>query len=288
MDGQSFSKQAGRESYIDVLKGISILFVILVHFEQKWSAPCGILSKVSIVGARAPQFFFVISAYLTWQSIERHGISSQFFISRAKRLLPTYYVALILSLLLPTVTIRDYSVGNIIAHFFLLHGFNPYWINTIMGVGWYIGDLVIFYLICPLLRKKITSIKSSLIGFAISTGLSILMLVLYNIFLSGVASGLEMYFNTFFFIHQLPVLMLGVVLYYTVEKINNGDLNPWKVLLCSAVMIIVFLGFFIFLHLNKRIFTSSFVSGVLFACVFILAYSVRKVFMNKLFIHLRC
>ena len=67
-------KNIGRDCYIDVLKSLSIVIVMLIHFDQSFNCPIGIISRVAAIGARAPQFFFVISAYLTWKSIERKGI----------------------------------------------------------------------------------------------------------------------------------------------------------------------------------------------------------------------
>ena len=37
---------ASREYYIDVLKGMAMLAVILVHFNNAWNAPIGILNVV--------------------------------------------------------------------------------------------------------------------------------------------------------------------------------------------------------------------------------------------------
>ncbi len=265
------------------MKGIAILLVILVHFDQNWTAPYNILQKVSAIGARAPQFFFVISAFLTWRSIEKNGIDKSFYLNRIKRLLPTYYIALVLAMLLPTVTIGEYSIGNIVAHFLLLHGLNPYWINTILGVAWYIGDLVLFYAICPLLKKAINNLLSSLIGFVITTGLSVLALVIYNRFGTEVMGNLEMFFTTFFFIHQLPVLMMGVVLYYIIEKTRAGEVKIFRALVFLGAAIIIVLVIFLVLHLNKKILASSFIAGLLFAWIFLLSHSMRWALSIKLF-----
>lgn len=64
-------KLLAREYYIDVLKGMAMLAVILVHFNNAWNAPIGILNKASAIGARCPQLFFIISAYLTWTALDK-------------------------------------------------------------------------------------------------------------------------------------------------------------------------------------------------------------------------
>lgn len=275
------SKQA-RDSYIDILKGISILLVLLVHFNQKWTAPIGLISKLSAVGARAPQFFFLISAFLTWKSIDKHGMDRRrFYIGRARRIIPLYYIALVVAMLIPTITINEYSILNIVGHFLLIHGFNPYWINTIMGVGWYVGDLAIFYLICPLLYRIINDLKSSVLCLMICTATSSLSLILWNN--TNTDSTLEMFFNTFFFLHQLPILCLGIVIYYIIKLIEDRKASTKMILFLVTGITFLFSAVFIILHLNKRIFTSSFAAGVLCTWLFLICYSIRELFQNKSF-----
>ena len=207
----------------------------------------------------------------------------QFYISRARRILPLYYTALVTAMLVPTITVNEYSIGNLIGHFLLLHGFNPYWINTIMGVGWYVGDLAIFYLICPLLFKAIKDLKSALLGLTTSIVISSLSLVLWNQLNVDNATGLEMFFNTFFFIHQLPVLCLGIVLYYIIKQIECGELSIRAVLFFSTAIALGFLTAFVLSHLNKKLFTSSLASGIVFSLIFLLCYSIRKKFLVSVF-----
>ncbi len=111
-----------RDCYVDVIKGITIILVVLVHFNQNWDCPISILSMASAIGARAPQFFFVISAYLTWKSIDRKGIDGGWFLRHLKRIAPTFYIAIIVAMVFPRLTICEYSLENVASHFLLVHG----------------------------------------------------------------------------------------------------------------------------------------------------------------------
>ena len=123
------------EHYIDVLKGIAMLAVVLVYFNNGWHSPNALFGKVSAVGARCPQLFFIISAYLTWGSLGRHPISYRAFLKkRYSRMAPLFYVAVIVAVLIPTFRVVDISIGNYISHALFVNGLNPLWYNSIIGV----------------------------------------------------------------------------------------------------------------------------------------------------------
>lgn len=143
-----------------------MLDVILVHFNNVWSSLNGILSKVSAIGARCPQLFFIISAYLTWAALEGKSIDYDIFLKkRYKRMAPLYYIALMVAVLIPVFKVFDISMGNYLSHILFLNGLNPQWCNGIIGVEWYIADLALFYLLIPLLRKLITGLKPAVVVF---------------------------------------------------------------------------------------------------------------------------
>lgn len=96
---------------------------------------------------------------------------------------------------------------------FFLNGLNPYWINT-FHVEWYIADLALFYFIIPLLAIFVKSRKSALVAIVVSIVLSIMI----TIFFKGDGSGVvDWYLTDSCFVIQLPVLMMGVWMYYCWE-----------------------------------------------------------------------
>ncbi len=162
--------------------------------------------------------------------------------------------------------------------------FNPYWINSILGVEWYVGDLCIFYLLCPLLNKVIKGIKSCLICLLISLCVSTTAIVLYNLLASiEVKNETDMFWNTFFFFHQLPVLLLGILIYYVIEGIEKGKCDFLRVMTCFILGAVLVFGVFVSLNLNKRFMTSSFVAGFIFACILLISYYKREFFTRPMF-----
>lgn len=273
-----------RPQWLDILKALAMIGVILVHFNNIWPSPINILSKLNSVGAKCPQLFFIISAYLTWTALEKNGINWKiFYIKRFIRIVPLFYIAIILNSILPRFKIPDISLWNWLSHIFFFNGINPLWANTIMGIEWYIADLAIFYMITPLLWKIADNLKHSIFILCCSVILSSLTLVIYNRFMTSENLVIQMYFDTFFFLHQLPVIMMGITLYHMIKKINDKYIYIWKYLLISGITIIFITILFIIMHLDKRFLTNSFIAGLLFSWLFLFTWFIRFFFEKKIF-----
>ena len=59
-----------RYEWIDSLKGISILGVIMIHSGSMGVG--GLVTKIGQYGSSFVQAFFVISAFLIWKSLDQH------------------------------------------------------------------------------------------------------------------------------------------------------------------------------------------------------------------------
>ena len=253
-----------------------MLGVILAHFYVFWNSPNKLLNMAAAIGSRCPQLFFIISSNLTWKSLDKNGEDENtvtvFWKKRFSRLAPLFYVAILIAVLIPTFRVTEISVGNYISHFLFVNSLVPEWIDSILGVEWYIADLALFYLLAPLLFKLIKNLKSSVIATSISTVISSLSLVICNqVFASQIVTNTvyEMYFHTFFIFHQLPIMLLGVVLYYLVNLIKNGDISWVKSLFVLGFIVICAGGAFVVFDLNKKYACSSLIAGLAFAWLFL-------------------
>lgn len=137
------------------MKGIAICSVIMAHTGA--NALPSILGMAGGNGNRGVQLFFVISGYLTFLSLQNNKESVVgWWVKKFIKLLPLYYIALIISTFGGGQSAWLGSEGhisglNFIAHLFLLHGFIPHYCNSIIGGEWYLGTLVIFYMLAPFL-----------------------------------------------------------------------------------------------------------------------------------------
>lgn len=167
---RDFTKE---KNWLDSLKGIAILSVVCVHNGVE-----GLESNIShqIISQMGSgvQLFFIISGYLAYFSLENYMKDREqtiweavkWVILKIIRLMPLYYLSIILSLLLNGTGGR-YWLGslpqitgtNIIFHFLFLHGLNPYYVNSIIGGEWYIGSLVFMYLVTPIMFRVVKKLS---------------------------------------------------------------------------------------------------------------------------------
>lgn len=271
-----------RLQWIDILKAFAMVGVILVHFNNAWSSPINILSKISTLGAKCPQLFFIISAYLTWNGLEKNDNNWKlFYEKRIIRIAPLFYIGIIVSAIIPYFRLTDISAANWVSHFLFFNWINPVWINSIMGTEWYIADLALFYILTPLLWKIVRNLKCCLFLLSCSVIISSSTLILYNNLIDSNNILIEMYFNTFIFIHQFPVIMMGITLFYLIKELSCKEL--WNLLFITGIVITSITVIFIIKHLDKRYITNSLIAGLLFSWLFLLAFQMRDLFEKNVF-----
>jgi peptidoglycan/LPS O-acetylase OafA/YrhL len=132
--------------YLDVLKGLAILGVVMVHFVK---APNHIVSLIANCGCFCPQLFFIITAFLLVRSAHKYDFCSKkniirFYKAKGVRILPLYFLAIILFAI-----INSTNLWSVLTHLTLVNGFFPHFINDVIGVEWYVADLILLYLIIP-------------------------------------------------------------------------------------------------------------------------------------------
>ena len=155
--------------YIDALKGLAIIGITVAHSGANLID--GWVGRLSCLGPTTVVIFLIFSGMLTMMSLDKHFGKEHityksllnWYKARLIRLLPLFYIALTLSLL--TGSWSQYWLGedkpvtlmNVLAHVFLVHGFFPHYVNSLMGLEWYVGVLFIFILISPLLYRFINT-----------------------------------------------------------------------------------------------------------------------------------
>lgn len=175
------SKQADRMFFIEGLRGLAALYVVLGHFcsmadprmaqGQTSHAPLWLqwVMKPFAFGHLAVAAFIVISGFCLQMSV-MGGLGGTiknlktFYIRRARRILPPYYAALLLSLgiaaWVTTPLAKSYGMPfsqyvpidgpTVLSHLFLYHNWNAEWMYKINGVLWSIGIEAQLYLLFPL------------------------------------------------------------------------------------------------------------------------------------------
>ena len=230
---------------LDVLKGIGIIMIIIVHnrhFIMKDMEGCrGIINY----GQMGCQIFFLVSGMAlccSWfcqlaqtprQAFFKNYIT--FTARRYFRLAPGFLIMLALNFILNTIIIDIFhsvpgfvmnrTLPAIITNIFFIHGFFPEYINDVFPGGWYIGTAFILYLIFPFLVslcRKLCQINLRLLYV-----LPLIFLIANILLLRYITklSGGDLYpgnnsFLYYFFTNQLPCFTLGIILYF--QENNRG------------------------------------------------------------------
>ncbi len=172
-----------RLTYLDGMRGLASLYVVLFHIFQECTIgreiPPLVLSEVKSIayGEGAVAVFIVLSGYCLMLPVVQSGKDRipggvlNYLKRRARRILPPYYAALLLSLLLLTLTlsVQYYtgfqwdklslafqpgitpSLGAIVSHFLMLQNLSPDWVYTINGPMWSMATEWQIYFIFPAL-----------------------------------------------------------------------------------------------------------------------------------------
>lgn len=222
--------------YIDALRGLAILAVIVVHTNQYGSSNLpDILKKIVGEGARGVQLFYLASAFTLYLSFknrlrkEKSPIRN-FLLRRFFRIAPLYYMGIVYYLwqdgLGPRYWLGDETqiTGlNILSNFTFLHGLNPYWITSVVPGGWSIAVEMMFYAIFPFLFSKVKSLNEAFNFFLVSLFIKLFLQLFFMKFHLISDDRLWSEYLFLYFPSQLPVFCLGILLYFIV--IENESLR---------------------------------------------------------------
>lgn len=254
----SVTKGAKRLEFGDALRGWAVIMVVLHHSSARVVELHPQLATLTFGGARGVQLFYVLSAYMlarsmaTRYAVERRPIAA-FLLRRIFRIVPLYWIAIALHLWVYGIKSRamlgDHpTIGwpHILGNVFLLHGFYPYWINSVVMGGWSVAVEFMFYALMPLLWTYIRNWRNALFAVALALVLCPLQ---YSFLLSRPMISHETLWGYFLFFSlptQLPSFLIGLLLYWVLESIRERSCSvspqlirwlPWgslPVALCTA------------------------------------------------------
>lgn len=214
--------------WISKAKGFAILGVLSVHTCQRFEISH--FSSVAYAGQYCVQLFFIISAFLAFKSLEKGEITNlktyfKYLLHKITRFMPILYSACLWHLIMYCIkiqgipNIRDSVWRNGFFAVTFLNGFSYNYINP--WYNWYIGDLVIFLALAPLIKKMIDTSKKSVLLFIISFLIGYTSTFVLS--KCGIDTGWYFYF---WFPRQFPSLAIGIVFYYLqTEKDVQSKIN---------------------------------------------------------------
>jgi peptidoglycan/LPS O-acetylase OafA/YrhL len=233
--------------YVDVLRGIAVLGVIAVHTCQYGSFQIVQKSVNNLIGngARGVQLFYLVSAFTLFLSMKNRKENEyqpirNFYFRRFFRIAPMYYLGIIYYLWQDGFGPRYWlgeathiSIGNIISNILFLHGFNPYWITSLVPGGWSVAVEMMFYLIFPFLLSRLKNVNQAI---KIFIGSLIIRLVLQYLLSKIDPTKSDYLWGDYLFLYfpsQFPVFILGIIMYFVViekQKILIFANEIWLIL----------------------------------------------------------
>ncbi len=258
--------------YIDGLRGVAILMVLVHHSAQQgFVLMPHLLSVLLSLGTRGVQLFFIASAFTLFRSYQsRNFIDKEpiknFFIRRVFRIAPIYYLGMLYYVFRIIFNLPYWlgnqpyiSISNLFSNVFFLHGFSPYWINSLVPGGWSIAVEMLFYTLFPFLFTKIKSINSAFIFLNITLFIKLAFQEFFHYFTFISDSYLWREFLFYYLPCQLPIFALGIILFFLTEDLKNIKLVDRKMVFLFLFLLPLQVGStFDFLYLNHIIF------GILF------------------------
>lgn len=179
------SPRAGAKKYefIDSLRGVAVLGVVMVH-TQSWMKPSSwFLGEMASAGAKGVQLFFLVSALTLGMSTRARSHEPKkwlgYFARRFMRIAPMFYLAAVFYLWLYGTGPAEYAPDGIAWYdigltFTFLHGWLPTSINSVVPGGWSIADEMVFYLFFPLMWMYLKTAKQAFICALVMYGLGLL------------------------------------------------------------------------------------------------------------------
>ncbi|MFY0732298.1 acyltransferase family protein [Pseudomonas sp. NFX15] len=283
------AKDTYKYAYIDALRGLAIILVVLVHSSQSVKPNSSLLTWLMNEGARGVQLFYIASAItlcMSWaarKSDECNPIRN-FYIRRFFRIAPMFYVA-IAGFLYLNGTLPTYWAPNGIEWWFVpvtalfLHGFHPETINSVVPGGWSVAVEMTFYLIFPALMcvRRFSWLALILI--------ICLYLQQYNgwIFSHVFDYGenqkylIADVFSFYNFLSQVPVFIIGIMAYLFLSQ--HKSLGKKYVAIGGAAFVVLLAEFW---YQSQSLISHHVIAGCLFALFAIfLAYNPVKVLVNR-------
>ncbi len=224
--------------WVDALRGLAIFGVLICHVGQSIDNSPSFLATLTYQGAMGVQLFYMISAFTLFLSLaNRKKAESKplvnFFIRRFFRISPLFYCAIAFYILTrgigPSYWIEDgesITIPNLITHITFMNGWNPYWINSLVPVGWSIAIEMPFYLIVPYLFKKVKTVNQAI--YLTLAALFISKLINFILKQYPLISDRQIWdlFLVYWLPSQLPFFALGIVLYFLLIDTLNNQILP--------------------------------------------------------------
>ncbi|TGE27551.1 acyltransferase family protein [Hymenobacter metallicola] len=242
--------------YIDALRGVAVLAVLLVHCALFGTNTPNhpLFAAVVQQGARGVQLFYVLSALTLYLSMGSRARQEQhptlnFFLRRFFRIAPLFYCAILYYLWQdgwgPRAWLGDapaVTLPQVLSTMSFSNGWNPRWINSIVPGGWSIAVEMSFYLILPLVFLWVNSLQRAVWLVALTTLGAVAFVLWFGRHPLIPEASLWADFLFLAFPTQLPIFAMGIVLFFLLrtpqaDPLSSAPSRAWLLLLTVGLLV---------------------------------------------------
>lgn len=247
---------SGRLDFIDSLRGLAVIFVLILHtivVPSPWlkipDVLMPFLSRNTTVGdSTGVIIFFVVSSFSLCYTMPKRndGVSDvlTFYVRRLFRIAPLFYIALAVTILLNGLFAFKISFfREFLWNCTFLFNLSPRYQFGIVGASWTIGVEMLFYVIFPLLYVKsrntvniVTMIFASFLVAAVFNGIISYFPTLRVSTVPGWVGAPDLFYNLSA-LHNLPVFLFGILAFNLFTWTCSANLSrSWGAALVSIAV----------------------------------------------------
>ena len=157
------SKTNGRILYFELLRGLTILMIIIVHSYQMYTLPsyARVVQRFGMMGC---QIFFFISGFFSLRLFSNKSDIWNIYKKKLLRIVPAYWLAIFLGAIVVVLCTIVEGVNNtgivlssktVIPNILLVNGIIPGDTNNnVVRGGWFVGTLIILYYLTPIISES--------------------------------------------------------------------------------------------------------------------------------------
>jgi len=140
---------------LSLFRFLAVVTVVFIHYGRNIEN-IFLLPNIITRGGTIITFFFILSGFGLFLSSQKKGSINlrQYFIKRVMRILPFYYIALLLTALILLIA-GNFSFIKFFLALFCIQSWFPGYQHSINPPGWFVADLLFFYCIFPIIFFRI-------------------------------------------------------------------------------------------------------------------------------------
>lgn len=255
---------------LNILRGIGILGVLIIHTDQMLTGISRWLDMLSETGQMGCEIFFILSGFglcYSWQKTEGNFFwrYKGFLKSRWLKIGLPYcftlalllgYIWIVSAMGIDSVIARPVELPGVISLFFLVNGVIPKYHNYLFLGSWYMGTLAVLYVIFPFVYEA--ALRSFLNRLKITGWIFAAVPVFFSLFDYCFLGAEKHLINSYWYFsawNQFPCFFIGILLYFEFER--NGERRKCGRAECAAKAFLWLLVFAFFFWLRESLLLSA-------------------------------